>query len=346
MRARLPQRRLPRRRAAGRAVRRAAAARSRTRAAACSTPTASRPGVYCAGWIKRGPSGVIGTNKKDATETVELLLEDARGGTPRRATGRDRGDRRRAARRSAASRPSSYAGWEAIDAHERDARRAARPPARQARARWDELLPQRGSGAKASTGTSPGRRAVRGAGAVDRRPIVACMEIRLREVECLSCGDRRAVREDERALPPWTSARSASYVGWAAGAELLRAHPAPRSRSCRSTRRRVVRRSVTAAAARLAPWPRPSNRGELWGGETRKAVEQLPRLRRADPGAGRALARPDQGRRRARERRARAARRRQGRAHRRRRRPRSRPASSTTSSRSTSSRPARAPRRT
>ena len=35
------------------------------------------PGVYCAGWIKRGPSGVIGTNKKDATETVELLLEDA-----------------------------------------------------------------------------------------------------------------------------------------------------------------------------------------------------------------------------------------------------------------------------
>ena len=46
------------------------------------------PGVYCAGWIKRGPSGVIGTNKKDATETVELLLEDARGGklAPRRAT--------------------------------------------------------------------------------------------------------------------------------------------------------------------------------------------------------------------------------------------------------------------
>src|SRR5687768_1878814 len=28
-------------------------------------------GVYCAGWIKRGPTGVIGTNKKDATETVQ-----------------------------------------------------------------------------------------------------------------------------------------------------------------------------------------------------------------------------------------------------------------------------------
>ena len=37
-------------------------------------------GVYCAGWIKRGPTGVIGTNKKDAAETVELLLEDARAG--------------------------------------------------------------------------------------------------------------------------------------------------------------------------------------------------------------------------------------------------------------------------
>src|SRR5205085_6773877 len=36
--------------------------------------------TYCAGWIKRGPSGVIGTNKKDATETIEALLEDARSG--------------------------------------------------------------------------------------------------------------------------------------------------------------------------------------------------------------------------------------------------------------------------
>lgn len=35
------------------------------------------PGEYVAGWIKRGPSGVIGTNKHDATETVRGLLEDA-----------------------------------------------------------------------------------------------------------------------------------------------------------------------------------------------------------------------------------------------------------------------------
>jgi ferredoxin--NADP+ reductase len=33
-------------------------------------------GHYTAGWIKRGPSGVIGTNKKDALETVQHLIED------------------------------------------------------------------------------------------------------------------------------------------------------------------------------------------------------------------------------------------------------------------------------
>jgi ferredoxin--NADP+ reductase len=33
-------------------------------------------GEYCAGWIKRGPSGVIGTNKPDAAETVSLMVED------------------------------------------------------------------------------------------------------------------------------------------------------------------------------------------------------------------------------------------------------------------------------
>jgi ferredoxin--NADP+ reductase len=34
------------------------------------------PGVYVSGWIKRGPSGVIGTNKPDSYETVASLLED------------------------------------------------------------------------------------------------------------------------------------------------------------------------------------------------------------------------------------------------------------------------------
>jgi ferredoxin--NADP+ reductase len=34
------------------------------------------PGLYVAGWIKRGPSGVIGTNKPDSRETVESLIAD------------------------------------------------------------------------------------------------------------------------------------------------------------------------------------------------------------------------------------------------------------------------------
>ena len=39
-----------------------------------------RPGEYCAGWIKRGPSGVIGTNKPDAAETVTAMIEDLEAG--------------------------------------------------------------------------------------------------------------------------------------------------------------------------------------------------------------------------------------------------------------------------
>ena len=52
------------------------------------------PGEYVVGWIKRGPSGVIGTNKKDAADTVARIVEDAEAGlldrppattTPRRS---------------------------------------------------------------------------------------------------------------------------------------------------------------------------------------------------------------------------------------------------------------------
>ncbi len=38
------------------------------------------PGEYVAGWLKRGPTGVIGTNKSDAAETIRCLLEDLAGG--------------------------------------------------------------------------------------------------------------------------------------------------------------------------------------------------------------------------------------------------------------------------
>lgn len=47
------------------------------------------PGVYVAGWIKRGPSGVIGTNKPDAVETVNKLIEDMKSGIVKTVSGND-----------------------------------------------------------------------------------------------------------------------------------------------------------------------------------------------------------------------------------------------------------------
>lgn len=44
------------------------------------------PGLYVAGWIKRGPSGVIGTNRADSKETVRSLLEDLGADGQTRAT--------------------------------------------------------------------------------------------------------------------------------------------------------------------------------------------------------------------------------------------------------------------
>ena len=99
-------------------------------------------GVYCAGWIKRGPTGVIGTNKKDATETVELLLADAEAGRLRR-TDASAGDvdsllDERGVRRVL------YAGWRSIDEAERAAgERLGRP--RVKLCSWDELLGAAGS---------------------------------------------------------------------------------------------------------------------------------------------------------------------------------------------------------
>ncbi|MGH3754077.1 MAG: FAD-dependent oxidoreductase [Pseudonocardiaceae bacterium] len=72
-------------------------------------------GEYVVGWIKRGPTGVIGTNKGDAKETVEQLLSDldALPRAPHRAP--DAIIARLAARGLGVV---TWAGWEAIDAAE------------------------------------------------------------------------------------------------------------------------------------------------------------------------------------------------------------------------------------
>ena len=93
------------------------------------------PGVYCAGWIKRGPTGVIGTNKKDAAETVEHLLEDARAGRLP-ASGEGTIDDLLAERDV---QVVTYPGWEAIDALER-ARGEEQGRPRVKLCTWDELL--------------------------------------------------------------------------------------------------------------------------------------------------------------------------------------------------------------
>ncbi len=94
------------------------------------------PGLYCAGWIKRGPSGVIGTNKKDATETVDNLLADARAGLlPQRDEDADL-DLLLAER---GVEVVTYAGWGAIDALER-ARGEAEGRPRVKLCTWEELL--------------------------------------------------------------------------------------------------------------------------------------------------------------------------------------------------------------
>jgi ferredoxin--NADP+ reductase len=96
------------------------------------------PGVYCAGWIKRGPSGVIGTNKKDATETVERLLEDATAGRvePKPETSAAAVDALLAER---GIQVVEYDGWMAIDEAERVAgEKAGRP--RVKLCTWDALL--------------------------------------------------------------------------------------------------------------------------------------------------------------------------------------------------------------
>ena len=138
VRARVSQRRPVRCRARGfRSTR--AAARCRTRKRACAT----RAGAAARRLLRRldqaGPTGVIGTNKKDATETVEALLKDAEagliGGTEVSAE---------AVEALLAERGVGaviYSGWEAIDAVERSAGEPQGRPSVKLTS-WTTCLPQ------------------------------------------------------------------------------------------------------------------------------------------------------------------------------------------------------------
>jgi ferredoxin--NADP+ reductase len=75
------------------------------------------PGEYVVGWIKRGPSGVIGTNKKDASDTVARLVEDAEAGRLNEPAEPDP-EAVEAWLRSEVPGLVTWSGWEAIDRHE------------------------------------------------------------------------------------------------------------------------------------------------------------------------------------------------------------------------------------
>lgn len=86
-------------------------------------------GRYVAGWIKRGPQGVIGTNKADAGDTVESLIDDLVNGrllNPVHARQED------AAALVAVRAPGavSWADWQEIDRRERDRGESAGRPRR------------------------------------------------------------------------------------------------------------------------------------------------------------------------------------------------------------------------
>ena len=75
------------------------------------------PGEFVVGWIKRGPSGVIGTNKKCASDTVTRIVEDRDAGRLG-ADARPARDEVEAWLRGRVARLVTWDGWNSIDVHE------------------------------------------------------------------------------------------------------------------------------------------------------------------------------------------------------------------------------------
>ena len=94
--------------------------------------------TYCAGWIKRGPTGIIGTNKKDAIETVAQLLEDLH---EERLSHREEvtADAVETFLADREVQAVMYPGWTSIDELERAAGEKLGRPRVKLRT-WDELL--------------------------------------------------------------------------------------------------------------------------------------------------------------------------------------------------------------
>jgi ferredoxin--NADP+ reductase len=85
------------------------------------------PGQYVVGWIKRGPSGIIGTNKRDAQETVKALLEDVAAGKVLRCERPER-EHIETLLAERCGDHVTYGHWETIDQAEREAGEAQGRP--------------------------------------------------------------------------------------------------------------------------------------------------------------------------------------------------------------------------
>jgi ferredoxin--NADP+ reductase len=109
-------------------------------------PDSKRPvvGEYAAGWIKRGPTGVIGTNKPDAVETVLSMLEDLAQGAVL-APGHPESAAAEALLRQRQPNYVSYADWRRLDALEVARGRAGGRP-RAKFTRVEEMLAALGRG--------------------------------------------------------------------------------------------------------------------------------------------------------------------------------------------------------
>ena len=89
----------------------------------CDAAGAQQIGEYVSGWIKRGPSGVIGTNKKDSQDTVDRILEDAVAGRLNHPVSDDI----EAMVATHCPQAVTWEGWQAINAIETAAGEASSP---------------------------------------------------------------------------------------------------------------------------------------------------------------------------------------------------------------------------
>ncbi|XP_030390341.1 NADPH:adrenodoxin oxidoreductase, mitochondrial isoform X2 [Gopherus evgoodei] len=76
------------------------------------------PGLYCSGWVKRGPTGVIITTMNDSFDTAQSVLEDLQTGVLNLSNSKEGFKSVRSILHSRGVHPVTFSDWEKIDAAE------------------------------------------------------------------------------------------------------------------------------------------------------------------------------------------------------------------------------------